>query len=99
MTKRVLRTEVPVDDQWHQIEVGQGIVHVVTRRPEVVEVWFLSDDTKPPLVRTMRVFGTGQDLPDEPLRYLGSAVTAGGSLVWHLFRKATVSDLVGGQAI
>lgn len=33
--------------------------------------------------------GTGQPLPDEVWRYVGTAVASGGALVWHVFDRAT----------
>jgi hypothetical protein len=36
---RVLRYEVPVDDQWHVIEFDGHVCYVSTRNPRVVEFW------------------------------------------------------------
>ena len=94
---RVLRYEVPVDDQWHDIVAGEAL-YVDCRRYDTVEFWALEGTE---FTQTLRVFGTGQPLPDEPLKHVGTALspefqertaTGGrgasrGELVWHLFRK------------
>lgn len=80
--QRVLRWDVPVDDEWHEIGAGR-VVHVASRahrkRPgDLVEVWTLeerpfpgTDELEGP--RLVRVFGTGHEVPDEA-HYIGTAV-------------------------
>lgn len=92
---RVLRYEVPVDDEWHEIVAGEA-VHVACRRLDAVEFWAIEGTE---FTQTLRVFGTGQPLPDEPLKHVGTALSpeaperpimrgaSYGALVWHLFRK------------
>jgi hypothetical protein len=78
---RVLRWDVPVDDDWHDIGAGP-VVHVAARAHrecpgDLVEVWTLEDlaDTYAETVpqRSVRVFGTGHALPHDAL-HIGSAV-------------------------
>ena len=84
----VLRHEIPVDDQWHDVQLPGGIVHVATRKPHAVEVWTFHYDGDPdPQVRTLRVYGTGQPIADDDIRYLGTAIVPGGALVWHLVER------------
>lgn len=74
----VLRTEIPVDDEWHTVDLGGPVLHVATRSADVVEVWHLArpqraiDATGP---RAFRVFLTGQALPTT-FRYVGTCVPA-----------------------
>ncbi|HEY6114673.1 MAG TPA: hypothetical protein VI172_01830 [Candidatus Dormibacteraeota bacterium] len=91
---RMLRYEVPVDDQWHTFDVPAmtRIQHLVSRRPEVVEFWaelWEPLDGEEPLTtpRTFRVYGTGQPYDPRNLDYKGTALAAGGQLVWHLFEQ------------
>lgn len=81
----IYRYEIPVDDAWHPVELPDAILHVASRRAEVVEVWAL-DTGAPIAVRHFRVFGTGHPLPDEQLRHVGTALAPGG-LVWHLMER------------
>jgi hypothetical protein len=84
-TAEIRRYEVPVDDEWHGFALGGPIVHVAARRPDVVELWAVHYTDRPVLEsRTLRVVGTGQPLPYERLRHIGTAITPDGALVWHL---------------
>lgn len=77
---RILRYEIPVDDQEHELRVGR-IVHVAARTPEAVEVW--AEDYVHPWGRKFMVVGTGHDFP-LGWRHVGSALSFSGYLVWHL---------------
>lgn len=77
---RVLRYEIPVGGV-HVRTVPGGLLHVATRRPDVVEMW-VQDEGKA-MVRSYAVVGTGHPWPDDAV-YLGTAIAPGGSLVWHL---------------
>ncbi len=87
--RTVLRWEVPVDDQAHAIGAGP-VCHVACfpRDRDVVQVWTLEDlpvgiPERPMPMVEVRVFGTGQGIPDG-CEHLGSAVTSDGMLVWHV---------------
>lgn len=92
MSKRVLKWDVPVDDHDHPIGSGR-VVHVACQgTPYVVQVWTeepvpgdraSGTRTEP---RRVRVYGTGQEIPDYD-EHLGSVVTYvnGTPLVWHCF--------------
>lgn len=93
-TARMLRYEVPVDDQWHTIDVPAmtRIQHLASRNPQVVEFW--AEQWEPlegeePLTRprTFRVYGTGHPYDPRNLDYKGTALAADGALVWHLFEQ------------
>lgn len=80
--QRVLRWDVPVDDQWHEIGAGY-VAHVAARthrerHGDLVEVWTVEDvaDTQVTVVVPMRsvtVVGTGHQVPDNT-EHIGSAV-------------------------
>ncbi len=78
---RVLRYEIPVDDQIHELTLPGGTLHVATRRPDVVEMW-CQDEGKARLVRLL-VVGTGHPWPPGAF-HIGTAIIPGGALVWHL---------------
>ncbi|MFD3523875.1 hypothetical protein [Streptomyces sp. NPDC058653] len=79
---RILRFEVPVDDQWHAVQLPGPILHVACRKARSVELWAL-DSGAPSEMRGFRVFGTGQPLPAR-VSHAGTALAPGGQLVWHL---------------
>ncbi len=79
---RIFRYPVPVDDQWHRITLQGTIVHVDTRDVRMVEIWATHRDNVLPNSRWVRVYATGQDIPDD-LVYVSTCVAPEG-LVWHL---------------
>lgn len=84
--RRIYRFEVPVDDQWHEYVLGGDPLHVAAVRFDLVEFWAYSAPLDAGVVaRQLRVFGTGQVLPDA-CRHWGTCIAPAGSLrlVWHL---------------
>jgi hypothetical protein len=92
---RVLKTEIPVDDRWHDVEIG-SILQVGSQYPDVVAIWWMQSESDLIRSRRLRVYGTGQDIEmlAEPtvLRpyyqspvWVGTAVVPQHLLVWHLF--------------
>ena len=57
MARRVLRYEVPVDDQWHRIEITGAVCHIGSRETGVVEFW-----TTPTTLRRAASNGSGDIL-------------------------------------
>ena len=85
MTRRVLRSEIPVDDRWHTITVRGPLLAAACRTPHAVDVWWISDDQAQPQDVQLRAYGTGQ--ADVEGTHAFTALAAGGRLVWHLFRR------------
>ena len=84
MSARVLKWDVPVDDQPHRIG-GGDVIHVDSQRgrSDEIQVWTFEND-QPVRARVVRVFGTGHTVPLDA-KPLGSVVVGGGHLVWHVF--------------
>lgn len=89
--QRVLRWDVPVDDQWHDIG-GGPVVHVAARahreRPgDLVEVWTLEDNAPDAQIpkRSVTIVGTGHNVPDG-VYHLGSAVVPTLTVVQSMLR-------------
>lgn len=94
MSRRILRYEVPVDDQWHRIDSpGRRVGPIAARRPDVVEFWSVQSDGSFGIDGTgeFRVYATGQLIDDDHAAYMGTAITANGALVWHLFKRDVVA--------
>ncbi len=94
--RRVLRYEVPVDDQWHRIRCPGEVRHVAARQVDVVEFWAVTGPWIGRGVdREFRVYATGQPIPASRVRglwYEGGAITPDGALVWHLFSRSAVGE-------
>lgn len=100
-TRAVYKYNVPVDGATHLFVIPgpSTLIHVDCQgASDVVQFW-----TEVPIDtphgdhdhRLFQVFATGQVIPedDDPSRYwkhVGSALTAGGALVWHLYELLTL---------
>jgi len=84
VTAQIFRFEVPVDDRWHEIAGCSTPLHVDCRDPRIVEFWAWQREDLP--ARRLRVFGTGQPIPDGT-HYRGTTIAPGGQLVWHLIEQ------------
>jgi hypothetical protein len=85
---RILKWDVPVDDQEHEIGAGP-VCHVTSQygRIDLVQVWTFEtefESTKDKR-RLVRVVGTGHEIAPNS-NVLGSAVPTAG-LVWHVIEN------------
>lgn len=98
-TTRILRYEVPVDDQWHLLPVvGASVLHVGCRNQRIVEFWAREAEAGDGEVLAFRVYGTGQPAP-AAAHYEGTAIAPGGRLVWHLLSVPTATSTGPGSGI
>lgn len=56
-----------------------------SRNSDYIEIWAEVDTTQPLERRDFRIVGTGSPLPDDCGDFVGTVMTHGGSLVWHIF--------------
>lgn len=90
--KRVYKHAVPVNDQWHTLELTGPIVHIDIKEDPYqpasaavdVCVWAENGQWTTAQLRKVRVFGTGQDIP-HALLHIGSTVDQKSGMVWHLY--------------
>lgn len=96
MTKQMLRYEVPIDDQTH--EIPDLPVVLFGRAPSqrspygyvaALSVWCEVPDGSTPATQLVQVVGTGQELDDTWTR-LASAVDD--AFVWHLYAIPAPTD-------
>lgn len=85
MSKTVWKFPIEVGD-CVRIEMPSGaqVVSVDLQFGQLC-VWAIVDPEAPLVQRTFWWRGTGHRLPDQPSRFVGTVLTAGGSLVFHLF--------------
>ena len=82
------RTELPIDDRPHGIDLTGDILHTAVRRHGMVDVWYQTrPDTVEPMRRSFQVVGTGQPIPVPLGRHHGTALTPDGALVWHVLEN------------
>ena len=82
MPRKVLKWDVPVDDQLHEIGSGPVVLVACQHSVDVVSVW-TDEDSENIQMRAAQVYGTGHPVPlfDE---HLGSVIPHQ-ALVWHVF--------------
>lgn len=93
MSVRVLRWQLPVDDEDHELPVTGEIVACAGTRglwsnmpKHWVEFWAVGPAEPPAPPRVFRVFGTGQPIPAEYV-WRGTAPRTDEGLVWHLLER------------
>lgn len=82
MPLRVLKWNVPVDDKYHEIGSGKVCLVACQNGPDTVQVW--TEESEEVTLGSAIVVGTGHPVPDFT-EHIGSVVTAGGALVWHVY--------------
>lgn len=74
------------DEQQVSLPKGAQILTVQTQQEQPC-IWVLVDPQMPTELVTIRVHGTGHDVPDsDNLKYIGTFQMMGGGLVFHTFR-------------
>lgn len=81
--KRMLKTEIPIDDEWHTVETGP-VCYVGQQNMGSITFWWEDEHVAP---RTLRVFGTGQPIPNLTT-WAGTVHDLEHGLVWHLLEVA-----------
>lgn len=90
-TRKVLKWTVAVDDREHPIGPGKVCLVACQNGSNAVQVWTeeeVTDNGNGPVrdPRAAVVIGTGHKAPDG-WEHIGSALAAGGALVWHLYAQ------------
>jgi hypothetical protein len=90
-TPRILKYEVPVDNQWHPLPPGTVVkVGCLWGEEEIVYVW-IREPEHPRVGHgpVVRAFATGERLPEFPTEHFGSAITTSGQHIWHLVKDVS----------
>ena len=64
---------------------GGAQVLAVREQGQDICLWALVDPSAEKVERRFVGFGTGHDVPDQSMAFLGTAHLAGGALVFHVF--------------
>lgn len=90
--KRILRWEIPIDGQPHQLDVAGdiravGVSSVGLLRADVswrVDLWTEATEGAPAVPRIFQIYGTGWEIPDSAT-WCGTAPRTPDGYVWHLY--------------
>lgn len=75
------------DEQTLTIPAGGTILHIESVNDSVC-MWVRVNDSSPLVPRRFAILGTGHTIPKDVLlkgKFIGTAVTVNGRLVWHVF--------------
>jgi hypothetical protein len=88
----VHKTRVRVNDTISlEIPKGSKLLHIADQQGAGADLdfWYLTDPSETEAeTRNVRVYGTGHPIADDSLdgwTHLGTVITAGGMLAWHVF--------------
>jgi len=81
---RIFKTELAIVDR-QTIKAPVGAVFLTAQMQDDLCLWFLCDESAEMKDRTIAIYGTGNQIPDEPGRYISTVQALGGKLVWHVF--------------
>lgn len=83
--KRIFKYPVPVDDSFSlELPIGSHILCVQMQKSEPV-MWI---ECNPDAIKTVRyfyLFGTGMEVSEKAVRYIGTIQMLAGGLIFHLF--------------
>jgi hypothetical protein len=93
---KVYKYQVPIADMFSlDLPKGAKILSFHFAQHEQPNIWALVDETQEATERRdFFLAGTGHPVPNAPdldLTFIGTALMAGGALVWHLFEARHVS--------
>lgn len=90
MSRRILKWQLPVDDEWHRLPGPFDHCEVDVYDPGIMWLW--SVEMPHTVMWDMRVFGTGHDLPDVG-NWVGTARHDGTGLVWHVLARPIPDEM------
>jgi hypothetical protein len=83
--RRMLRYEIPIDDQPHTIPLSRDPVAVAAVKTRfAVEFWAEDTPGARRAERTFQVFGTGHPLPGDA-QWIGTCARSDEGFAWHLY--------------
>lgn len=73
-----------VDSQTITVPQGSEMLSVGAQGQDI-SLWFMCYPENAPEPRTIHIYGTGHEVPDDPGKFLGTALLFDGTLVLHAF--------------
>lgn len=89
MSKAIWKFPVSVTDkQIVYMPAGARLLHIAEQGSAGMYLWAQVDTEAEIVPRAIRIFGTGQPMPDDPGIYIGTFQLKGGALVFHAYDTA-----------
>lgn len=88
----IWKYEIPIDNEWHSLEISAHIYHIACQNAGTLELWALNEG--PLVTRTFKAFGTGHefDLDVVEMQYIGTAL-------YHFLRMPKANPQLGDWTI
>ncbi|WP_051309297.1 DUF7352 domain-containing protein [Desulfogranum japonicum] len=81
----------PNKHQTIKLPTGSRILGVDAKGEDTPVLWALVDPEKDTELKSLALYATGTELPDDPGHYLGSFQLFDGTLEFHAFEEQTLS--------
>jgi hypothetical protein len=88
--KKVDLYQIPLDDDWHEFELHGPIVCMGTQTSSWMNFWAVEDSAADPVTMSLRVFRTGETIPDESAVHAWTWDPWQGQVMVHLVQDLTV---------
>jgi hypothetical protein len=75
------------DEQTLMLPAGAQFIAAQMQYGFVPTLWVLVDPASPLEPRTVTMYGTGHEVPENPGQHLGTVQQHDGALVWHIFER------------
>ena len=83
--KRIYKYPVPVDDKFVlELPLGSMVLTVQMQKSEP-QIWVLCNPDAIKVKRYFYVYGTGMEVSEKALNYIGTFQMLAGGLIFHLF--------------
>ena len=88
MSRKVYKYQLPLQEELKiPMPMGAKVLHFANQN-EIPTIWVEVDTDEQDRAKTFFIVGTGHDIPTgKTVVYIGSALFAGGNLVWHLYEE------------
>ena len=84
-TKKIYKYPLTVEGKiLLELPEGAEILTFQTQR-DFLCIWALVNPDAPKVKREFRMYGTGHDVKEDGLKYIGTCQQFNGGLIWHLF--------------
>lgn len=86
MSKTIWKFPVQVTDEQQVSMPFSAKIRYVAAQGDIACLWAEVDSSSPKMrERTIRIYGTGHPMPEDPGAYIGSFMLQGGALVFHAY--------------
>ena len=87
MTIKIWKFALVITDEQIVEMPAEGKILYVNMQANTLNLWAQVNTEAERTVRTIRIFGTGNPMPDDPGRYIGTFMLKSDALVFHAYES------------